>query len=438
MKKAIRISLYLLFVLASTQLLFASELSIPAPIGDSTQTFCDAESLTLADAAIFNTSGYTDIYWYANADQSGSAIDLNTVVVSGDVYFAFQAVDPDATGKEVSFELISSIPAPTGDVIQSYCEMEGMVLADTAVFNTSGFDGIYWFSDSDQTNPLPMNTPIENAVTYYAFQGIGACASALEISITLEPQIPAPDGDPDPFFCYEQTWTLNDIPLTNNNGYTGIYWYAEYGCGPIGPPINPTTIINDGDVYYAVQGINACCPLALEVNIHIPDPQPAPTGDPDQYFNEGENLALADVAVFNTGSFDCIYWFTDMEQLNLVDSSTYVNDGDVYYAFQAICSCECQLALGLEVTFHMIPMGVDKYRDMLQVYPNPVNHVFTVFNKDIETIHIYNMQGQSVNFKVVKKTAKGLQLDLSQNQPGVYFVRIKTDQSNVSYKIIKR
>jgi hypothetical protein len=62
--------------------------TIPAPTGNATQYFCDAESLTLADAAVFNTAGYNDIIWHDTADQTGSAIDSNTEVMSGDTYYA--------------------------------------------------------------------------------------------------------------------------------------------------------------------------------------------------------------------------------------------------------------------------------------------------------------------------------------------------------------
>jgi hypothetical protein len=285
-----------------------------------------------------------------------------------------------------------------------------------------------------------MDTLIEDGVTYYAFQGIGTCAVALEVVIEILPTIPAPDGDTEQFFCYEETWTLNDVVANNNNGYTQIFWYADYACGPVGDPINPTTIINDGDVYYAVQGDNGCCPIPLEVNILIPEPYPAPTGDPDQYFNEGSEFVLGEAAVYNTGTFDDIYWFTDAEQMgDPVDFDTIVEDNDVYYAFQAYCACGCNLALPLQVTFHMIPIGIADYQNnAISIYPNPVADFMNIkTNQTIDSVKLYNLQTQIVDFTYTISDGE-LQLDLSNCQSGIYFVKIKTDELTKTYRIIKK
>jgi len=346
------IKIFILFLaMSNTEMAIAS---IPAPTGNATQYFCDAESLTLADAAIFNTAGYTEIYWYDNADQTGSAIDPNTVVVDGAVYYAFQAVDPTAESLEITFNLESDIPMSTGDSTQYTCDGGSRTLSDLSVFNTGSFTEIFWFSDTNQTTPLPSNTVLDGT-TYYAFQGIGSCAVALEVTVELVPPIPAP------------------------------------------------------------------------------------TGDSNQYFNEGSGFTLADAAVYNTGTFDSIYWFSSSTQEggSEVDPFTDINDGDVYYAFQGI-GCGCGCVLHLEVTFHMIPIGIADYqKTAISIYPNPVVDYMNIkTNQTIDSVKLYNLQAQVVDFTYTISDGE-LQLDLSNCQSGIYFVKIKTDKLTSTYKVIK-
>jgi len=343
------IKIFVLFLaMSSTEIAVAS---IPRPTGNATQIFCDAESLTLADAVLFNTTGYTEIYWYDNADQTGSAIDPNTVVADGAIYYAFQAVDPTAEEKEVTFELNSAIPAPFGDSTQSYCSEETLSLAEMAVFNSTGFEFLYWFLDTDQTMPIPMGTLIEDGVTYYAFQGIGSCAMALEVTVEIFPPIPAP------------------------------------------------------------------------------------TGNPDQYFNKGEDYRLTDAEVYNTAGYNNVYWYDDPNQTTLIDPNTLVEDGDIYYAFQGMGCC----VYSLQVTFHMIPIGVEDFqKTAISIYPNPVADFMNIkTNQTIDSVKLYNLQAQVVNFTYTISDGE-LQLDLSNCQAGIYFVKIKTDELTKTYRIIKK
>jgi hypothetical protein len=268
---------------------------IPAPTGDPTQTYCDTEGLTFADAAVFNTTGFDGIYWYADAAQT-TPIDPTTVVTTG-TYYAFQGVGACADALAVSFTLVADIPAPTGDPTQTYCDTEGLTFADAAVFNTTGFDGIYWYADAAQTTPIDPTTVVTTG-TYYAFQGVGACADALAVSFTLVADIPAPTGDPTQTYCDTEGLTFADAAVFNTTGFDGIYWYADAAQTT---PIDPTTVVTTG-TYYAFQGVGACAD-ALAVSFTLVADIPAPTGDPTQTYCDTEGLTFADAAVFNTTGF---------------------------------------------------------------------------------------------------------------------------------------
>ena len=87
----------------------------------------------------------------------------------------------------VETSIDDAIPAPVidGDIPIAVCEGEDITLGELPVFNTDGFDGIYWFSTPDQQpgTELDPATIVEEGVNYYAFQGIGDCAEELLITV---------------------------------------------------------------------------------------------------------------------------------------------------------------------------------------------------------------------------------------------------------------
>ena len=293
-------------------------------------------------------------------------------------------------------EHASSIPAPYGDSPQSYCQQSDgsfdITLADLDVFNTDGYTDIYWFADPFQNTALPPSTNVEDGVTYYAFQAVDPDALYLEVLVEMIPYMPAPTGDSVQYFTAGCAMHLSDAAVFNTSGYDQIIWYTDCsGCGPIGEPIDPNTLVQNGDVYYATQGINDCCPGCLEITFQAIPPIPAPTGDADQYFTEGMNFTLCDAAVFNTAGYDGIYWFADAQQCTEIDPSIEVEDGDVYYAFQGVCNCmtECQCILPLQVSFHTLPIGVAEKKELFRVYPNPVTGVLKLdFLQSVDSIDL--------------------------------------------------
>lgn len=72
------------------------------------------------------------------------------------------------------------------------------------------------------------------------------------------------------------------------------------------------------------------------------------------------------------------------------------------------------------------------------VYPNPASAPFTFESgREFlpEDIRVYNLLGQEVEAKLSNYHNKKIQIDLSGNVPGVYFIRLRTGQESVSKKI---
>ncbi|RIH64243.1 T9SS C-terminal target domain-containing protein [Mariniphaga sediminis] len=72
------------------------------------------------------------------------------------------------------------------------------------------------------------------------------------------------------------------------------------------------------------------------------------------------------------------------------------------------------------------------------IYPNPAHSGFTFEagqEIDPENIRVFNLIGQEVQAKLGNHRNKKIQIDLSGNIPGVYFVRLKTGEGMVSKKV---
>ena len=72
------------------------------------------------------------------------------------------------------------------------------------------------------------------------------------------------------------------------------------------------------------------------------------------------------------------------------------------------------------------------------IYPNPAYSVFTFEagqNIFPENIKVYNLIGQEVNAKLMNPFDKKIQIDLSGNLPGIYFVRFESETGMISKKV---
>ena len=80
---------------------------------------------------------------------------------------------------------------------------------------------------------------------------------------------------------------------------------------------------------------------------------------------------------------------------------------------------------------------VDKPKDIF-VFPNPSNSKFTLeAGQDIseDQIAVFNLLGQKVEIKINKIDSRKIDVDLSGNVPGVYFIRFNSELGRISHKI---
>jgi hypothetical protein len=94
------------------------------------------------------------------------------------------------------------------------------------------------------------------------------------------------------------------------------------------------------------------------------------------------------------------------------------------------------VACNVDVTVNDTPL-VDIGQDAW-VYPNPAGRIFTFeADRDIDLKHlsVFNVMGQAVKVKYLKMNSRKVQIELSGNLPGVYFVRLKTEGGVIVKKV---
>ena len=165
------------------------ENSIPPVTGDSDQYFCANEYPTVADLVAYNTEGYDYILWYSVCCpiSESEALDPSTLLEDDVVYYAHQGISNYCEyGIFSSTVHLENVPAPTGENIQVIESCEGVTLADLEVYNTEGYDTIFWSLNPDGYPLVSETTIVENDNTYYAFQGweYDHCSEPLAVTIS--------------------------------------------------------------------------------------------------------------------------------------------------------------------------------------------------------------------------------------------------------------
>lgn len=113
------------------------------------------------------------------------------------------------------------------------------------------------------------------------------------------------------------------------------------------------------------------------------------------------------------------------EFLDYVDGRKYLN----YFKLGNFTYGNKPILVGLSEN---IPLDS---KHSLSIYPNPVNEELNISidPNDIQTIVIYNAKGQ-----IILNPPASKQIDLSSLSPGIYFIRILTNQNTFSNKFIKK
>jgi len=304
--------------------------SVPvAPIGSSSQSFCNESLPTVADLVATGVG----IQWYAAAS-GGTALPVTTALTDATQYFATQTQSgcESIDRFEVTATVTPSPAPPTGAAAQFFCEILSPAVADLAATGTA----IQWYSTPTGGSPLADTDALTDATHYYATQTVGCeSISRLDVLVTVSPTPPAPTGSPAQVFCSSDAPAIEDIVVTG----TSILWYPV----PVGgTPLAAGTLLGNGSHYYASQSVSGCeSTLRFDVVVSINATPIAPTGSVSQSFCANTLPTVASLIVTGTA----IQWYSAPSGGTALPSSTPLVNLTHYYASQTVAGCESTLRL---------------------------------------------------------------------------------------------
>jgi len=154
--------------------------SVAAPTGDAVQSFCD--NITVSD---LSASG-SNIQWY-DAAIGGNLLDPSSALSDGQFLYASQTENSceSITRLEVSVE-IDIIPDPILITTElEFCLSRETTLADLEVLFDDLFFALEWYDSFSGGNMLPMDTLLEDGVSYYAtlYDAVSGCESLMRLEV---------------------------------------------------------------------------------------------------------------------------------------------------------------------------------------------------------------------------------------------------------------
>lgn len=216
-------------------------------------------------------------------------------------------------------------------------------------------------------------------------------------------------------------WNEGNLRGVAKLGNGEILWTSAAGVHSLDPATGISTLISGGSgQFFGRLNLDGCTA------------PPAPTGEPEQAFAEG--ATLADIVVDPTD----VTWFANeadaLAGTNALPLNTVLVDGETYYAVNIVDGC-LSTPFAVTITITLSLDDIDNYN--LSVYPNPTNNILYVdYNQTISEVVISNLLGQTVF--VQKANATSVEIDLSRLSNATYLVKIVSEGSARTVKVIKR
>ena len=154
--------------------------SVAAPTGDAVQSFCD--NVSVSDLLATGSN----IQWY-DASTGGNVLDTSSALSDGQLLYASQTQNgcESITRLEVGVE-IDIIPDPILITTElEFCLSRETTLADLEVLFDDLFFALEWYDSFSGGNMLPMDTLLEDGVSYYAtlYDAVSGCESLMRLEV---------------------------------------------------------------------------------------------------------------------------------------------------------------------------------------------------------------------------------------------------------------
>lgn len=289
------------------------------PTADANQPFCTGSNPRIADIQVTGQN----IKWY-DALSSGSLLSETTNLINGKTYYASQTVNNCESERfGIIVSVVNTPSAPTANGNQSFCKNENATLNNVQILGQN----IKWYDTNFVAATLPNTTILENNRTYYASQTIGCESDRTPILVRIH-DTPLPTASNNQQFCIDENVTIANLSISGSN----IKWYDASTNGNI---LAETTLLQNGETYYATQTLNNCESERLAITVKIQD-TPIPIVNSSQIFCIQKSAKISDIAIAGQN----INWFESASSSVNLSESTLLENGITYYASQTIDNCE--------------------------------------------------------------------------------------------------
>lgn len=381
----------------------AVNVTVAAAPSASAQEFCNAATVSQLVA-----SG-TALEWYA--DETGGTALADSDSLETATYYVTQTINGCESPRTAVAVTLNAIPdAPTA-AAQSFC---GNGFVSQLVVTTGA--NIQWYAAATGGTALASNAILTTG-NYYASQTVNGCESVRALVAVTVNTLPAIPATTPLDFCTSAT--AGELTATGEN----LQWYtAATG----GSALEDLAAVQSG-IYYVSQTVNGCESVRTAVEVTVTEVA-APIGENEQEFEAGETLA--DLVVEGEN----IAWYAEEDLTTPLPETTVLTDGVIYYAVATQGNCMSEV---LDVLVHEVLDREGFDEASLRFFPNPVNDVLNLtYNEIISGVEVYNLLGQPVISKEFN-TAEVL-VDLSSLAAGNYIVKVTSDNSSATIKVVKR
>lgn len=241
------------------------------------------------------------------------------------------------------------------------------------------------------------------------------CTKTSNVTLLSSSFVTSPNGTNS--FCGSQ---LISVPLGSSNGYQ---WKKD-GAIISGATSSTYSATTPGSFTCVVT--NGACTTTTSASILTTTN--APSGSASQSFASGSTLNSLIISGTN------IQWYSSATSTTPLSNTTLLVNETTYYASQTLNGCEGpRLAVTVQAQ-----LGIEDFNSIKISYnPNPVIDILNIKSDELlKNVFIVNDLGQIVYSKKCSDT--DLQLDFSGFSSGSYFVKVRSDQKQNVFKIIKK
>ena len=305
----------------------------PPTIVESTQTFCEVDSPTIANL----TATGTNIQWYASETDT-TPLNSTDALVDGATYWASQTnstSDCESATRVSIAVVITNVPPPTMvESSQTFCEVDSPTIANLTATGTN----ILWYTSETDTTPLNSTDALVDGASYWATQTNSStnCSSKERLKVVAhiinlsKPTTTSVSQQ----FCQATQPTIAALQINEN-----VVWYASENATT---PLENNTLLINGEDYWAAQTSQLISCESLErtkVEVVLMTVEKPIINQTNQTFCSASNPTVQNLQA----NGNQVKWYaSENATIPLSENEALVN-GASYWATQTLNGCESEI-----------------------------------------------------------------------------------------------